>query len=150
MIAEGIFNSKLIYLMPLWGGCELYLIRSLQVMQNKAARAITKSGWYTTTEELLKQCGWMSVNQLIVYHTLVLVYKVMLNKLPVYLYDKMTPEFTYPTRTWVHIKDDSESNIRIGPNRDANHLLTNRSFRWRASKEWNALPVELKQAKSLN
>ena len=26
MVAEGIFMSKLIYLMPLWGGCELFLI----------------------------------------------------------------------------------------------------------------------------
>ena len=68
MVAEGIFMSKLIYLMPLWGGCELYLIRSLQVIQNKAARAVTKSGWYTSTKDLLQQCGWLSVNQLIAYH----------------------------------------------------------------------------------
>ena len=42
MLADGIFMSKLIYLIPLWGGCEKYLIRSLQVIQNKAARVVTK------------------------------------------------------------------------------------------------------------
>ena len=57
-IAEGIFSSKLIYLMPLWGGCEMFLIKSLQIIQNKAARAVTKSSWFTPIEELLNPCGW--------------------------------------------------------------------------------------------
>ena len=30
MIENGIFNSKLIYMMPVWGGCEKYLLNSLQ------------------------------------------------------------------------------------------------------------------------
>ena len=151
MIAEGIFSSKLIYLMPLWGGCELYLISSLQTIQNKAARAVTKLGWYTTTEELLKQCGWLSVNQLIVYHTLILVYKVISNKSPVYLHNKITTEFAYPTRMWTHFKDGNiDTNLRVRPNQDTSHLITSRSFRWRSSKLWNALPVELRHCKSLD
>ena len=120
MVADGIFMSKLIYLMPLWGGCELYLIRSLQVIQNKAARAVTKSGWYTPTKDLLKQCGWLSVNQLIVYHSLIMVYNMISEKKPVYIYEKMTNSFTHNTRAWVHVKDgdwfkhkDYGSNIRL-------------------------------------
>ena len=137
--------------MPLWGGCELYLIRSLQVIQNKAARAVAKMGWYTPTEELLKQCGWMSVNQLIVYHTLVLVFKVIYEKTPVYIYNKMTTGFAYPTRRWTHFKNGvCDSNLRISSNETSTHLLTNRSFRWRATKQWNALPLSVKQSKSLN
>ena len=53
MIGTGIFMSKLIYLMPLWGGCEDYLVRALQVVQNKAARSITKLNIYTPTKMLL-------------------------------------------------------------------------------------------------
>ena len=53
MIANGIFLSKLTYLMPLWGGCRKELIQKLPVLQNKAARAVTKLGWYTPTSELL-------------------------------------------------------------------------------------------------
>ena len=49
MIATGIFLSKLIYLMPLWAGCEDYLVRALQVIQNKAARSITKLRIFTPT-----------------------------------------------------------------------------------------------------
>ena len=156
MIAGGIFTTKLIYLMPLWGGCELFLIRSLQVIQNKVARAVTKQGWYTPTEELLKQCGWMSVNQLIIYHTLVHFYQMITRKSPVYLYSKLTTEFKYPTRRWVHIKNKvndpdlvKESNLIIGPKSNANHSLSQQSFRWRASKQWNALPIKLKEITSL-
>ena len=41
MIANGIYMSKLIYLMPLWVGCEDYLVNVLQVNLNKVARMVT-------------------------------------------------------------------------------------------------------------
>ena len=76
MLADGLFMSKLIYLIPLWGGCEKFLIRALQVAQNKAARLVTNCGLYTPTKTLLKECGWLSVSQLVFYHTVVLLFKV--------------------------------------------------------------------------
>ena len=57
MVGNGIFTSKLIYLIPLWGGAEGYLIRILQVIQNKAAKYITKRGPETSTLERLNECG---------------------------------------------------------------------------------------------
>ena len=63
MLADGLFMSKLVYMIPLWGGCEKFLTKSLQVVQNKAARTITKMGIYTPVKTLLKQCGWISINQ---------------------------------------------------------------------------------------
>ena len=56
MIATGFFMSKLIYLMPLWSGCEDYLVRALQVIQNKAARSVSKLSLFTPTKTLLKSC----------------------------------------------------------------------------------------------
>ena len=47
------------YLMPVWSGFEDYLLNSLQICQNKAARLVTKLDKYTPTELLMKQCGWM-------------------------------------------------------------------------------------------
>ena len=92
MLANGIFISKLIYLMPVWMGCEDYLVNALQVCQNKAARLVTKLARFTPTKVLMQQCGWLSVKQLMIYHSLVLLHKVFKNKkknslpLPVYLY----------------------------------------------------------------
>ena len=53
MIANGIFMSKLIYVIPLWAGCENYLINALQIIQNSAARAVTKCNWRTPIQSLL-------------------------------------------------------------------------------------------------
>ena len=50
----------------------------------------------------------------------------------------------------MHIKDGKYGpNLRIGPSQPANRLLTERSFRWRASKEWNKLPTQLRHSKSI-
>ena len=59
MIADGIFISKLSYLISVWGGCEGYLARSFQIIQNKVARLVTKKSWYTPVKILLAECGWL-------------------------------------------------------------------------------------------
>ena len=85
MVGNGIFTSKLIYLIPLWGGAEGYLIRILQVIQNKAAKYITKRGPETSTLERLNECGWLSVPQLITYHSLLVLHKSVFARGPTYI-----------------------------------------------------------------
>ena len=143
MLANGIFMSKLLYLMPLWGGCEKYLILSLQKIQNKAARIVTKADWFTPTETLLLQCGWLSVHQLIHYQSLILVFKVLDKKSPVYLYEKLSNEFPYKTRF------ATQENIRIGGSQYGFKDLSQKSFRCRASKQWNQLPANLRMPTTL-
>ena len=82
MLANGLFMSKLVYLIPLWGGCEDYLLKALQLVQNKAARCVTRRGIYTSTRDLLKECGWLSVNQLVFFHTVLLLFKVRRTRQP--------------------------------------------------------------------
>ena len=57
-VANGIFMSKLCYLIQLWGGTEDYLLHALQVIQNRAARAVTRMSWFTPTRVLLNKCKW--------------------------------------------------------------------------------------------
>ena len=45
MVADGIIMSKLIYLIPLWGGSAKNIIAALQKAQNRAARVVTKLDW---------------------------------------------------------------------------------------------------------
>ena len=61
IIANGVFMSKLIYMISVWSGCEENLLDSLQVAQNAAARAVTKCGKRTHVRDLLLQVGWLSV-----------------------------------------------------------------------------------------
>ena len=73
MIANGVVISKLIYLIQVWGGCPNYLLGFLQTLQNRAARIVCNGGRYTPVQQLLDNCGWMSVRQLstigFYYHT---------------------------------------------------------------------------------
>ena len=90
--ANGIVMSKIVYFIQAWGGCSVYLISFLQIIQNRAGRLVKKLGWYTYMETDLKQC----VSQLIVFHSLVLVFK--LNKKPVYFNEIFKTNLKYKTR----------------------------------------------------
>ena len=69
MVGNACFMSIIVYMIAVWGGTENYTIKAVQVMQNRAARCITKLGWFTPSEVLLRQCNWLSIRQLVFYHT---------------------------------------------------------------------------------
>ena len=140
MIAEGLIMSKLSYLIPLWAGCEAYLLLALQRIQNKAARVVTRSSLSTAGH--LAQCGWLSVRQLAVYQTCVLVYKVLEHKSPQYLYNMLSTEYNRETR------QAAKQEIRQDGDTPDLELMTD-SFRWRATKDYNKLPADIRKMKTL-
>ena len=117
MVANGIFSSKLIFQISLWGGTEDFLLNSLQVVQNKAARFVARRGRYTPVQDLLNQCGWLSVRQLVCYHSIILIYKTK-TKFP----SKLATQFPYNTRL---AQSDS---VRMGPEFQSKLDLTKKSF----------------------
>ena len=157
-IANGIFMSKLIYLMPLWSGCEEYLVRCLQVTQNKAARTVTRMNVFTSTKLLMKACGWMSVRQLMAYHSLVLLHKTMTSKKPEYLYQKVTSggKYSYKTRQAAtcppgfsfEVSHPADSgSIRQGPRPGTD--LSRQSWCWKAVEVYNTQPPDLRLERKL-
>ena len=97
MVTNGLFSSKLIYQICLWGGAEDYLLQALQKVQNKAARFVTKLPKETSSRVMLNHCGWLNVKQLAFYHSVILVQKTLLTKQPAYLYERLPTEFTRET-----------------------------------------------------
>ena len=95
MAANAVFISVLSYLITLWGAGEGYLLRALQVVQNKADRCVTKVSWFTATRQLLKQCGWMSIKQLVFYHTALTMHKTIMSGKPVYTRHKLSHDYPY-------------------------------------------------------
>ena len=143
MFADGLFMSKLIYLIPLWGGCEKFLIKSLQVVQNKAARTVTRMGIYTPVQILLQQCNWLSVHQLVFYHTIILLYKTVQSQKPKYLYDMTSTELIYETRA------DNAGKLRVVADYIPVQGLTWKSYKWRSVRSWNLLPANIRTMKHL-
>ena len=80
MIADGVVMSLIRYLLPITAGGPAYLIKSIQAKQNEAMRVITNTKWsipgrkLRSTEALLSDCGWLSVNQLGVLTTVTSVH----------------------------------------------------------------------------
>ena len=146
MIANGLFMSKLLYLIPLWGGCEEFLIKALQVVQNKAARFVANKGQLTSTKMLLKECGWLSVSQLVFYHSVILLFKVKRAEQPTYIFG-MTGSVKnerYGARS------SQVGALRVIGSRFPRHSLNENSFRWRSTRYWNQLPAQLRTMDEVN
>jgi hypothetical protein len=152
MLANGLYMSKLIYLMPVWMGCEDYLINALQVNLNKVARLVTKLDIFTPTAVLMKQCGWMPVKHLMAYHSLVLLHKILQQKSPAYLYKKVTSgSQQYNTR---QAADNTAALAAVGvtcqPSIDIPELeLSGSSWCWASVKWYKQLPPSLQAEKKL-
>ena len=144
-VANGIFMSKLNFMMPLWAGCPDYLINGLQVCQNDAARIITKHDRAIPVKQLLKECGWRSVRQEMFYHTALLVHKIMSKKSPQYLYSTITADGSYGYDT----RSSSFSSIRRGASFRTGLTLYTESFKWRGVAAYETIPASLRKIESI-
>ena len=124
-ITEGLFNSVLIYCLPLYGGMDSGDLGDLQVMQNKAARIVTWMPPRANRMRMYDKLGWLTINQLIFYHSVILVFKIRSSNQPDYLAKILR-------------KDSRNSRIMIS---NIELQLTQRSFTMRGSTNWNLLPL---------
>ena len=95
-------------------------------MQNKAARYVTKRDRFTSTKVLLMQCGWLSVNQMVFFHTLVLFFKTRQSKVPMALFNMASAEYPYNTR------EKARGNYKVLSTTGVPSALAFQSFRWRS------------------
>ena len=64
MVSEGMFNSVLVYCLPLFGGCDVQEMKDLQVLQNKAARIVTHSPLRVHREHMYNKLDWLTIGHL--------------------------------------------------------------------------------------
>ena len=128
-IVQGLFNSVLCYCLPLFGGCNTNEIQNLQIQQNRAARIVLNLPPRFNRETMFQRLGWMSVQQLVAYHSLLAVYRVRQSQEPEYLARSLS-------------RDNYRGNIIVDNSRLG---LYNRSFVPRSSTLWNSLPTSLRK-----
>ena len=133
-ITEGIFTSVLSYCLPLFGGCEKFETEALQVMQNKAARLVTHLPLRTSRKVIFDEISWLTVNQLIFYHSSLSTYRVRQNKEPEYLSNLMT-------------RDSRTGKIIIS---NTSLTLAKKSFSFRGSAQWNSMPDEIRKSAKIS
>ena len=134
VIAEGIFNSVLIYCIPLWAGCDQGDLKSLQVLQNTAARHVLNLPPMANRNSMFDQLGWLSVAQLGVYHTVLSIFKIRRSGEPEYLYEKLC-------------QDNIRGHIIIP---GTTLTLAKKSFCYRGAADWNKLPEQLRRSENIS
>ena len=133
-LAEGLFNSTLIYCLPLFGGMNKNLCNQIQTIQNRAARFVCDAPPRSNRTAMFKTIGWLTVDQLIRYHTLISVYKIRHAKKPEYLSSILN--------------NDSRNQRIMIPNHN-NLTLFHDSFCSRGANYWNQLPLQLRKSSKL-
>ena len=148
-IANGIIMSKILYLLPLYGGCPEYLLSAIQTKQTEAMRQVTGKRWvvpgrqFVSTAKLLKECGWLSVRQLSFYTTVLTVHKTIINRIPELLYEKLTSGSRYETR------GASRQEVERTRVDEARLKSASSSFRWRGHTQHSSIPDSLKEERDL-
>ena len=132
-ICEGIFNSVLTYCMPVWGGVDKSDLQALQVLQNTSLRHVLHRPPYSNRDEMYSQLDCMTVNQLIVYHSTLTVFKIRESGEPEYLKELLS-------------NDNIRGNLSI-PVTDL--TLAMKSFSYRAGYDWNRIPSEIRNIDKL-
>ena len=133
-MANGAVLSKLVYLITVWAGAKQYLLKALQVQQLTAARTVC--GFHSrcwSKRRLLKKVGWMSVRQLIFFHTVLQAHKTLTTGVPRPLFSTLSTEHPY------HTRNAANGNIRLG---EGNSCTS--TFKYRARLFYNSVPGTIK------
>ncbi len=133
-------TSRLDYCNALLGGCPASSINKLQIVQNAAARVLTRSKKYDNITPILQSLHWLPIKFRISYKILLLAYKAL--NAPVYLTNLLSRY--NPTRSL----RAQNSGLLVIP-RIAKSTKGGRTFSYLAPKLWNSLPDNVRGSDTL-
>ena len=127
----------------LLAGVPKYLIKRLQLIQNHAARLITKTPKYEHISGVLRDLHWLPVAARIDYKVLLLTYKALNCLAPVYITDMLRlKENSRPLR--------SSDKMLLDVPKTRLKTVGDRAFSAYAPKVWNMLPLHIKSSQSVD
>ena len=160
LIMEGLFSSKMIYGMTVWGrvwnipgdldeGTRTSPtmtkedLRKVQVLQNKCLRLVTNCDYKTPTSTLIKKTNSLSVHQRIAHLSLCQVYTIFQTRNPVYHYSRLFGKDSTDTHPNTRTTNDC-STKRI----EFKLSMARSSLFYQSSRLWAALPNQVKSYRS--
>ena len=155
-VLSGIFISKLIYCISVWGGLWGLTgnlseygnptiskddMNRLQVLQNSALRLLTRCDRWTPTSTLLEKAGILSVHQLGVYHTALQLFKTYRTKKPSYHFSRLfqgSPSGICNTRARSVATITSKVDFKLSTCRS--------SFFYQGARLWATIPLAIRSS----
>ena len=142
-VVHAYVTSKLDGNNALLAGIPSVLESQLKRIQHAAAKLIMQSKKYDHVSPLFSKLHWLPITDRITFKVLLLTFKALNNKGPVYLKDLFT--FYHPPR---HLRSASDPLILEIP-RSKLKTYGDRSFSINAARKWNKLPLKIRSAKTV-
>ena len=108
------FNTVVLF----WGCAGSAEIKKLQKLKNRAARILTNSSFHTPSRPLFAELGWKTTEELIGNETKTMVFKLLNDLVPQYLYNL----FIKTSACSSHSLRNTETDIRLPKKSSANGI----------------------------
>lgn len=141
-LVHAFVTARLDYCNSILFGITDAAIHKLQLLQNAAARLVSKTGRYEHITPIMKDLHWLPVKQRIEFKVLILTYKALNGLAPPYVCELIHPY--HPTRAL----RSADTNLLSVP-RVKLKTFGHRSFHHASPTLWNQLPVELRKSSTL-
>ncbi len=139
MLSHAFMTSRLDYCNALLGGCSTRLIIKLQMVQNAAARVLTRTRKYDHISAVLSTLHWLPIKHRIDLKILLIIYKALNGSAPQYL-SKLLSHYSPP-----RLLRSQNSGHLIIP-RISKSTVGVKSFVYLVPKLWNNLPNNVREA----
>ena len=142
-LVHAFVTSRLDYCNSLLSGCSNKSLRTLQLIQNAAARVLTGTKIRDHISPILASLHWLPIKSRIEFKIILLTYKALHGQAPSYLKELIIPY--YPSRTL----RSQDAGFLVVPIVSKSRLGA-RAFSYQAPLLWNKLPFWVREADTVN